>query len=791
MNSNLLYVLIAVVVVWALVFAVGLWLTRRNIPAGERRAKSRSWLRFWAVCGVLTLAILLFLHFLKSKKSADMGNPFFTEWTTPFGVPPFEEIRPEHFKPAFEEGMRIQRAEIDAIVADTAAPTFENVIEAYDRSGELYGAVGRVFGALTSAETTDALEAVKNEMSPLQSAHSDAIALNEGLFAKIKAVFDAREASGLDAARLRLTEKVYQRFVRNGALLSAADKEELSKINEELSLLSIRFDKNNRDAVNSFRLVIDERDASGLPAGVTSRARARAKEEGLGEDRLAFNLSKPSWIPFLTYSSREDLRRRLYEAWLGQCAEGSEFDNAQIINDIVRLRTRRAHILGFESFADLQLDDKMAKTPGRVYEFLDAIWTPALEKATEERDEMVAAKRRELNNESAELHSWDWWYYAEKIRKERFNFDEEQARPYFSLENVRSGIFKLCNRLYGISFRPIVAPVYHKDVQVYEVLDIDNSHLGVIYMDFFPRPGKGSGAWCGTYRPQGYAPDGSRIAPITNIVCNFTEPSGNNPSLLSLDETETFFHEFGHALHNLFADVPYRGLLGTERDLVELPSQIMENWAFEPALLAEYAIHHRTGDVIPARTVERIASSALFNQGFMTVELVAASLSDMDIHTQKEYVPFNAHDFERYALYTKRGLIPQIEPRYRYPYFSHIFDGGYSAGYYSYIWAEVLDKDAYAAFVESGDIFSRKVAGDFRHKVLARRGMKDGMDLYRDFRGAEPSREALLRGRGLIKEDIPADSVKARIERDTALRPKVSPPDSVLREILGEGPLVQ
>ncbi len=520
-------------------------------------SKSKQLLIAGGLC--LIAALLLWggiKYYNKNLKSVDMGNPFFTEWTTPFGVPPFEDIRPEHFRPAFEEGMRRQRAEIDSIVANPAAPTFENVILAYDRSGELYGNVSRVFSAITSAETTDELEAIKAEMSPLQSAHSDAIALDEGLFAKVKAVYDARETSGLNAAQLRLTDRVYKRFERSGALLSGADKEELQKINEELSLLAVRFESNNREAVNAYRLVIDNRDATGLPSGVTSRARTRAREEGLGEDRLVFTLSKPSWIPFLTYSTREDLRRELYQAWLGQCAEGSEFSNAQIINDMIRLRTRRAHLLGFDSHADFTLDERMAKTPARVYEFLDGIWGPALEKATEERDEMLAMKRRETGDSTVVLNSWDWWFYAEKIRKERFDFDEEQARPYFSLDNVRNGIFNLCNRLYGISFRPITAPVYHKDVTVYEVLDLDNSHLGVIYMDFFPRPGKGSGAWCGTYRPQGYAPDGTRIAPITNIVCNFTEPGAGTPALLTLDETETFFHEFGHALHNLFADVP-------------------------------------------------------------------------------------------------------------------------------------------------------------------------------------------------------------------------------------------
>jgi peptidyl-dipeptidase Dcp len=742
-----------------------------------------------ALVVVVLLGIAIF-RIVNNNKTIDMTNPFFSAWTTPFGVPPFEDLRPEHFKPAFEEGMRRQRAEIDSIVDNTAVPDFQNVILAYDRSGELYGTVSRVFGAITSAETTDELEKIKTEMSPLQSAHSDAISLNERLFKKVKAVYDTRETAGLDAAQKRLTERVYQRFERNGALLSDADKATLRKINEELSMLGVRFDSNNRGAVNSFRMVIENRDATGLPANVITRAKTRAKDEGLGDDRLAFNLSKPSWIPFLTYSDREDLRRKLYEAWLGQCAEGSEFDNAQIINDMIRLRTQRAHLLGFESYAAFQLDDKMAKNPENVYRFLDDIWTPALEKATVERDELQTIKRRETNDPNAELQSWDWWYYTEKVRKERFSFDEEQARPYFSLDNVRSGIFKLCNKLYGISFRPIVAPVYHKDVTVYEVLDFDNSHLGVIYMDFFPRPGKGSGAWCGSYRPQGYSADGERIAPITNIVCNFTEPSGDNPSLLSLDEAETFFHEFGHALHNLFANVPYRGLLGVERDFVELPSQIMENWAFAPTMLTEYAIHYRSGDPIPTRIVERIAESGQFNQGFVTVELVAASLSDMDVHSMKEYSPFGVAEFERNALTVKRKLIPQIEPRYRYPYFSHIFDGGYSAGYYSYIWAEVLDKDAYDAFVESGDIFSRRVANDFRYKVLAPRGMKDGMELYRDFRGAEPSREALFRARGLLSaSQLAADSVR-RAERQLALSSRREPlPDSLLRVILNEEPL--
>ncbi len=681
--------------------------------------------------------------------------------------------------------MRIQKAEIDSIVMNAAAPTFANVILAYDRSGELYSTVSRIFSGITSAETNDELELIKAEMSPLMSKHADEIAMNADLFAKIKAVYDNRASMGLNPAQARLLERTYKRFVRNGALLGETEKEELKTINEELSLLGVRFGNNRREAVNSYELVIDSRDGTGLPPNVITRARTRAKDKGL-EDMLIFTLQNPSRIPFLTYSDREDLRRQIYEAYLGQCAAGTEFDNTQIINDIVRLRTQKAHLLGYETYADFVLDERMAKTPAAVYGLLDDVWTPALAKAEEERDALRELKRAEKGDTLAVLNSWDWWFYAEKQRKNRYNFDEEQARQYFSLENVRSGIFQLCNRLYGISFRPIKVPVYHKDVAVYEALDLDNTHLGIVYMDFYPRPGKGAGAWCGTYRNQGFDAEGNRISPITTIVCNFTEPLSGVPSLLTLDEVETFFHEFGHALHNLCANVPYQGLLGVERDFVELPSQIMENWAFEPQMLKNYAIHYRSGDPMQDRMMRQIKNVSLFNQGFNTVELIAASFSDMDIHILKEYTPFNVADFETYSLVTKRRLIPEIEPRYRYPYFSHIFDGGYAAGYYGYTWAEVFDKDAYEAFVETGDIFDRTVARDFRYKILAPRGLKDGMDLYKDFRGHEPSRIPYLKGRGLLDEPDPAADSLPKV-----VKPRETPPDSVLRKILGEGPLVE
>ena len=469
-------------------------------------------------------------------------------------------------------------------------------------------------------------------------------------------------------------------------------------------------------------------------------------------------------IPFLTYSSDRELRDSIYTAYLNRCNHGDEYDNKQLINDFIRLRTEKAHLLGYPSYAAYVVDDEMARTTGAVYELLDGIWTPALERAKGELAEMEELFRKDCPD--GEFAASDWWYYAEKLRRQKYALDESMLRPYFSLENVRSGIFFLANRLYGITFRPLVVPVYHPDVTAYEVLDADETHLGVLYFDFFPRAGKSQGAWCGNYVEQTYE-EGVRKAPVVSIVCNFTPPVGNTPALLTLDETETLFHEFGHALHFLFHDVKYRGLSEVEGDFVELPSQIMENWAFSPELLRQYAVHYRTGEVIPQSLIDKIRRSELFNQGFMTTELVAAALSDMDIHSIEEYETFDPMAFEREVLTEKRGLIPQIEPRYRYPYFSHIFDGGYSAGYYFYIWAEVLDKDAFEAFRESGDLFNRRVADDFRRKVLSRGGSEDGMSLYRAFRGKDPDRIPMLRGRGLWNEPEPADSLAApqRVEQ--------------------------
>ena len=685
-------------------------------------------------------------------------NPFLTEWNTPYGVPPFDRIRPEHFMPAFERGMSLHDAEIDAIVSNNDEPTFENVILAYDNAGAMLAQTALIFEMLCAAENTPQMQALQEEVMPLLSAHADKIRLDERLFAKVKAVYDRRATLDLDAEQSRLLKKTYDGFVRSGALLDAAGKERLKQINEELSVTSVKFGNNILAENNGYVLLLEASQLDGLPN--SAREPAREKAQALGEkNKYAFTLHKPSLLPFLTYSSKRELREELYKAYLNRCNNDDEYDNKALIGDFIRLRTEKAHLLGYPSYAAYVIADQMAATPAAAYDLLEQIWTPALESAKRELEEMEPLFKKDYPD--GEFAPWDWWYYAEKVRKQKYALDEEMLRPYFSLENVQGGIFFLANRLYGITFRPIVVPVYHPEASAYEVLDADESHLGVLYFDYHPRDGKSQGAWCGNYVEQTYDADGRRIAPVVSIVCNFTRPTRNEPALLTLDETETLFHEFGHALHFLFHDVKYRGLSEVEGDFVELPSQIMENWAFEPEVLRQYAVHYRTGEVITPYLIEKMRRSELFNQGFMTTELIAASLSDLDIHSLAEYEPFDPMEFERRALTEKRGLIPQIEPRYRYTYFSHIFDGGYSAGYYFYTWAEVLDKDAFEAFRESKDLFNRKIADDFRRKLLARGGSEDGMSLYRAFRGQDPDKRAMLRSRGLWNEPEEEDETAA------------------------------
>ena len=709
------------------------------------------------IIGLFTLFLAMTLVCCKSEKRVG-ENPFFAEWNTPYGVPPFDRIAPEHFLPALERGMSLHDAEIDAITSNNDEATFENVILAYDNSGKMLSQVALIFDMLCAAENTPELEKLQVEVAPLLAAHADKIRLNEPLFERVKQVYDRRATLDLDDEQMRLLEKTYRMFVRAGALLDAEQKARLKEINAELSLAAVKFGNNIRSENNNYVLMLSTEELDGLPANVREQAREKAAQLGK-KDKYAFTLQKPSLIPFLTYSSKRELREEIYKAYLNRCNNGDEFDNKQLINDFIRLRTEKAHLLGYPSYAAYVVDDEMAGTTEAVYGLLDEVWTPALERAKGELAEMEELFRKDVPD--GEFASWDWWYYAEKLRKQKYALDEEMLRPYFSLENVQTGIFFLANRLYGITFRPVVVPLYHPEALAFEVLDADESHLGILYFDYFPRDGKSQGAWCGNYVEQTYE-DGKRVAPVVSVVCNFTRPTANAPALLTLDEAETLFHEFGHALHFLFHDVRYRGLTEVEGDFVELPSQLMENWAFDPEMLKQYAVNYRSDEVIPQYLVDKLRKSKLFNQGFMTTELIAASLSDMDIHSMTEYEPFDPEAFEREALTEKRGLIPQIEPRYHYPYFSHIFDGGYSAGYYFYTWAAVLDKDVFEAFRESGDLFNKRIADDFRRKVLARGGSADGMTLYRDFRGKDPDKIPMLRSRGLWTDPAPADSLDVK-----------------------------
>ncbi len=668
------------------------------------------------------------------------------EFATPYGVPPFDKIEAKHYGPALKYAMSLHNEEIAAILANKEEPTFENTVLELDRSGMLLAEISDLFGMMCAAMISDDLQKLQEEIMPLLAAHSDAISMNEELFNRIKVVYDKRNSTDLNAEQIRLVEKMYDGAVRQGALLKGEQKERLQKINEELSLLTVKFDNNLLAETNDFKLELDGKDCKELPKAVRDAAKVDGKD-----DKYLFTLHKPSLIPFLTYSQNRELREKIYKAYLNRGNNENKHDNKAIINDMIRLRIEKANLLGYKSYADYVTSEQMAGSPEAVYGLLEGIFTQANEKAKEELAEMNRMFERDHSGQNDKFASWDWWYYAEKVRKQKYNLNEEMTSPYFALNNVRQGAFNLANRLYGLTFRPIVVPQYHNEASAYEVLDSDGSHLGVLYFDFHPRASKSQGAWCGYFRRPSYDRNGKRIAPVVSIVCNFTRPSGNTPALLSIDEVTTLFHEFGHALHFLFSDVPYNGLLDVEGDFVELPSQILENWALEEELLKTYAVHYRNNNIINSNLIEKIGRSAQFNQGFMTTELLAAALVDLDIHSLTKYEQFDVDAFEYKALYEKRGMISEIEPRYRLPYFAHIFAGGYSSGYYFYTWAEVLDKDAFAAFAETGDIFNRRTAQAFR-KLLSSGGKKDGMTLYREFRGAEPSREPLLKARGLWVE---------------------------------------
>lgn len=677
-------------------------------------------------------------------------NPLLKEFKTPFGVPPFSKIKNEHYLPAIQEAIRQHKLEIAAISENSQPPTFANTIDALELSGDLLGRVTNVFDNMTSALTSDALQQIAREAAPLRSAHADDIRLNANLFSRIKAVYDQRQALGLTPEQHMVLEQYYRDFERGGANLAAAQKEQLRAINQELALLTLKFGDNVLKETNDYALLINNpADLAGLPPALISAAAEAAAERG-NPGQWAFTLQAPSIFPFLQYAENRDLRQQIYQAYVRRCDSDNESDNKLNAGKIAALRVRKANLLGYPSHADFILEENMAKKPENVYALLDQLWRPALARARREVADMQAIIDQEQGG--FKLQAWDWWYYAEKVKRAKYALDEEALRPYFKLENVRSGVFAVANKLWGITFTERKdIPVYHPDVRAFEVKEADGRHIGILMVDYFPRASKRGGAWMSDYRGQQKL--GGVRTPVICNVGNFSKPTADKPALLSMDEVETMFHEFGHALHGLLSDVTYPKVAGTSvaRDFVELCSQIMENWAFEPEVLKDYARHYQTGAPIPAELIAKIEKSGHFNQGFVTVEYLAASFLDMDWHTLREPIEHNANLFEEQSL-ARIGLPPEIASRYRSTYFRHIFAGGYSAGYYAYIWAEVLDQDAFQAFKESS-LFDQKTAAAFRKYILSAGGSEEPMDLYLKFRGREPGIEPLLRNRGLTGQE--------------------------------------
>ena len=692
---------------------------------------------------MLSSVLLCALCYAQNQRNTD--NPFFKEWTTPFETPPFNEIRVEHFMPAYEEGMKQHESEIEAIIQDTGKSTFQNTIEALELSGKLLTKVDYVFSSLNDANTSDEMQKIAKTIAPILSKHNDDISLNPRLFDRVRHIYDGRDKLTLTTEQKTVLDNYYKGFVRGGANLSDEAKEEFRKVNEELSVLSVKFSENLLKETIAIGLAIDNKDdLAGLPEDVIKSAAEIAKSKGQ-EGKWIFTLQKPSFIPFLQYSEKRVLREKVFKAYTNRGNNNNENDNKNILSRIASLRVDRANLLGYKTHADYVLDRNMAKKPENVYKFLNDLWKPALKRAGTEIDDLQKLIDKEGNN--FKLEAWDWWYYAEKVKKEKYALDEEMLRPYFKMENVRQGAFDVASRLYGIQFveRKDIQ-LYHPDVKVYEVKEADGRHLGIFYSDYYPRDSKRSGAWSGGFRNQSNI-DGKYIAPVVFNVGNFSKPTADKPSLMSVDDVATLFHELGHALHSLFSNTVYPNAQTVPQDFVELPSQIMENWAMEPEVLKMYAKHYKTGEPMPQELIDKIHNSQLFNQGFETVEYLAASFLDMDWHTLTDTAGRDVPAFEKESL-AKIGLIPQIESRYQSTNFQHIFSGGYSSGYYSYIWAAVLDADAFEAFKQKS-LFDHETAISFRKNVLEKGGSEDVMVLYKRFRGAEPKVDALLKRRGL------------------------------------------
>ena len=698
---------------------------------------------------IVILGIIFWSSCKTIKKDNNLeNNPLVQKFNTQFEVPPFDKIKLAHYLPAIEFAIKEQEKEIDEIVNNHEEPTFANTVEALDMSGNLLNKVDLIFNNLLSANTNEEMQNLAKKIAPIISNHSDNILLNAKLFDRTNTVYNNRKNLNLNTEQSTLLEETYKSFVRGGANLNDSDKETLRQINEELSVLTLSFGDNVLAETNKFKLIIEnDKNLAGLPEDVIKAASETAKESDL-DGKWVFTIQKSSMIPFLQYSEMRDLREKIFKAYINKADKNDEYDNKEIISKIIKLRYKKARLLGYKDHASYVLERNMAENPENVYALLNKIMEKALIVAKKEAKNL----QEMINNEGGkfELKPWDWWYYSEKLRKEKYDLDEEALRPYFKLENVRDGIFKLAQILYGLQFVEIPGiPVYHEDVTAFEVLEEDGSHVGILYTDFFPRASKRGGAWMTVYRKEKKV-DGERIPPIISIVCNFTKPTDEKPSLLSYEEVLTFFHEFGHALHGLLSQCEYYGLSGTsvQRDFVELPSQIMENFVPEPEVLKLFAKHYKTGEIIPQELVNKIINSAYFNKGFEIVEYISASFLDMDWHTLADTSSIDVNEFERQSM-EKIGLIPEIIVRYRTTYFSHVFTWAYSAGYYSYVWAELLDSDAYESFKENG-IFDKSTAQSFRTNILEKGGSDKPMNLYKSFKGAEPSIEPYLRKKGLL-----------------------------------------
>ncbi len=694
------------------------------------------------------LSSILLLGCGSKKEGKDLSqNPFLQEWNTPFGVPPFDKISESDYLPAFEEGMKQQMEEVNAIINNSEEPTFENTVLALENSGKLLNNVSAVFFNLAECMNSPEMEAIAEEIYPKLSVHSDSINMNPKLFARIKAVYDAKDTRKYTPEEYRLIEETYKMFVRGGANVPADKQDRFREINQQLSLLTLKFGNNVLKATNDYKLVVDDvARLEGMPEDQLSAALEAGNADEATKGKYVFTIHLPSMEPFLMNCKDRDLRHELWTAYSTRCTSG-ETDNRDIINQILNLRLERAQILGFDSHAAYTLDDCMAKTPEAVFKLLYQVWTPAIAKAKEEAAEYQKMIKAEGNN--FKLEPWDWRYYSEQLRKEKYDLNDDIIRPYLSLNNVREGVFMVANKLYGITFeKNDNLPVYHPDVEAYEVKE-NGETIAILYMDYFPRDSKRSGAWMTNFREQYIDNDGNNVIPVVSLVFNFTKPTADKPSLLNFDETETFFHEFGHGLHSIFSKCRFRSLSGTNvsRDFVELPSQIMENWASEPEVLRMYAKHYQTGEVIPEELIKKIEDCGTYGQGFINTELLAASLLDMHYHIFKTPKQLQLPEYEDQTL-AMIGLIPEIISRYKSTYFQHIFSGGYSAGYYSYTWAAVLDSDAFEAFKENG-LFDQATAKAFRTNILERGNTEDAMKLYVAFRGKEPSIEPLLKKRGL------------------------------------------